>query len=307
MADHVLAYTAGQLDRASDRRTDPAWLAERLADTASRVLPMWRDDCFVRAGLPLWMPSDDAKPVAEAADQLTFLGLEGSAGVFTADLSTLGQDTALALTGADVTENIRVMTPSVPSPEATTLAYARGILHWNRNQRFCGTCGSLTNSDQGGHVRTCTGEGCGRLLFPRIEPAIIVVVEAPEPPARCLLGLHKRSTYNKYSTLAGFVEIGESIEDSVRREVSEEAGVEVASVTYQGSQAWPFPAGLMLGFRAVAANERIAVDEDELVDARWFTPAEVREMLAEEERAGVARKDSIGAALLDGWLADNPA
>ena len=152
----------------------------------------------------------------------------------------------------------------------------------------------------GGHVRTCTGGECGRLLFPRIEPAIIVLIEAPGAPERCLLARHAGAPEGSYSTLAGFVEVGETLEDAVRREMAEEAGVTVTDVTYQGSQAWPFPAGLMVGFRATAASEEVRVDGVELLEARWFTRAELRERVAAGRRLG--RVDSIDHRLLGDWL-----
>ncbi|HVK25757.1 MAG TPA: NAD(+) diphosphatase, partial [Actinokineospora sp.] len=151
----------------------------------------------------------------------------------------------------------------------------------------------------GGHLRTCGG--CKKLLFPRIEPAVIVLVEFGD---RCLLGRHRGAAENAFSTLAGFVEIGESLEDAVRREVAEEAGVTVGGVVYRASQAWPFPAGLMLGFRAVATSPDIRVDLDELIEARWFTRAEVVALQAEHIAAGTDRGDSIERYLVDRWLAE---
>lgn len=142
------------------------------------------------------------------------------------------------------------------------------------------------------------------LHFPRIEPAIIVLVELPGEPRRCLLGRHQGAGPDRFSTLAGFVEVGESLEDAVRREVAEEAGVAVGPVSYQGSQAWPFPAGLMIGFRAVADSPEVRVDGTELLDARWFTAAEIRARIADESAAPPYRVDSIGRALIEDWLGD---
>lgn len=145
------------------------------------------------------------------------------------------------------------------------------------------------------------GSGCGRLLFPRIEPAVIVVVEAPGAPPRCLLGRHRGAAAGAFALIAGFVDIGESLEDAVRREVAEEAGVPVGEVRYQGSQAWPYPAGIMVGFRARATSEVIAVDHDELTEARWFTRAGLAAHRAARPRT---HGDSIGTHLLDAWLAE---
>jgi NAD+ diphosphatase len=151
-------------------------------------------------------------------------------------------------------------------------------------------------------VRACRDDGCGRLLFPRIEPAVIMLVESAADPGRCLLGRHRNSVLGAFSTLAGFVEIGESLEDAVRREVAEEAGVAVGAVDYVRSQPWPFPAGLMVAFRAKAESDIIEVDHNELAEARWFTRAE----LAEQAAAGrLGRVDSIDRVLLRSWLEES--
>jgi NAD+ diphosphatase len=137
-------------------------------------------------------------------------------------------------------------------------------------------------------------------LFPRIEPAVIVLVEAPDPPRRCLLARHSGAGPDSFALLAGFVEIGESLEDAVRREVAEEAGVTLTTVTYQASQAWPFPAGLMIGFSARATSDFTAVDGDELIEARWCTGAELR--ARRRARGSLDNVDSIGNFLLESWL-----
>ncbi|GAB3950631.1 hypothetical protein GCM10027614_51370 [Micromonospora vulcania] len=130
---------------------------------------------------------------------------------------------------------------------------------------------------------------------------LVVAPGGPGVPERCLLARHAGAAEDAYSTLAGFVEVGESLEDAVRREMAEEAGIVVADLRYQGSQAWPFPAGLMVGFRATAASDEVRVDGVELLDARWFTRAELRERLAAGRPLG--RVDSIDHQLLGAWLA----
>jgi NAD+ diphosphatase len=151
-------------------------------------------------------------------------------------------------------------------------------------------------------MRSCLA--CDALHFPRIEPAIIVLVELSGRPRRCLLGRHQGAAEDRFSTLAGFVEVGESLEDAVRREVAEEAGVAVGAVSYYGSQAWPFPAGIMIGFRAVAISADIGVDGAELLEARWFTAAELRHRIESAGCRPPYRPDSIGRILIESWLAD---
>lgn len=298
-----LHYSGCPLDRASALRADPEWVTSTLAAPGRQVIPLWRDQCLVAPGqppVPLTLTGEHAAGVLEAAEQVVFLGRDGDSGVFAADLSPLPEPEATAVAGAAAVADVRALVGTLDKPAASVLGYARGILHWHRNQRFCGTCGAATQARAGGHIRACQGAGCERLLFPRIEPAVIVLVESAGPPARCLLGRHRGAAENAYSTLAGFVEVGENLEDAVRREVAEEAGVQVDTVTYQGSQAWPFPAGMMLGFRARALSDVTDPDGAELEEARWFTRTELRERAAAGHRLG--RPDSIDRFLLRSWL-----
>jgi NAD+ diphosphatase len=302
-----LPYNGLALDRAAGRRGDEAWLRGLRERQDSLVIPLWRDKCLVsgrelvtiamaEAGAAL---DDSAVPGGSAAP--VFLGLDGETAIFAVDLSALDEAVAVRLAGASGVTDTRSLFAALGAQRAAALAYARGLLRWHRDQGFCGECGAPSQVQAGGHQRACTGPGCGRLLFPRIEPAVIVVVEAPGPPPRCLLGRHRGAGADAYALIAGFVDIGESLEDAVRREVGEEAGVPVGEVRYTGSQAWPFPAGLMAGFRARATSDAIAVDHDELEDARWFTRPELAAHRAARPRT---HGDSIGTFLLDAWLAE---
>ncbi|MGB3440694.1 MAG: NAD(+) diphosphatase [Actinophytocola sp.] len=273
----TLPYNGLALDRG--RRGDPDWVASARA--AGRVLAFWRDRCLVAGGVPVNMTTSPREAL--------FLG-EGAVGVFAVDLSDVAEDAAVREADADAAVDIRGLFTGLDPQEAATLAYARGMLHWTRNQRFCGACGGETAAEQAGHVRRCGA--CRKMHFPRIEPAVIMLVESRDR-RRCLLARHRGSV--AFSTLAGFLEIGESLEDAVRRELAEEAGVLAREVAYQASQAWPFPSGLMVGFRAVAETDTVAVDHDELDEARWFTRDEVRAL-------GDRRPDSIESHLVGTWL-----
>jgi NAD+ diphosphatase len=303
MTGSTLYYSGMTMDRASDRRADPELLVTLLSEPGTRVLPLWRDQCVVRNGSPVSLPAAAAGEVIAAAGDVVFLGMDRDTAMIAVDVSGLDQPAAVERAGADDVVDVRGLVSTVTPAEAGVLAYARGILHWHRNQRFCGACGGRTDSGHSGHLRTC--RDCGKLLFPRIEPAIIVLVELPGTPPRCLLGRHAAAGPDRFSTLAGFVEVGESLEDAVRREVAEEAGVTVDSVSYRGSQAWPFPAGLMVGFRAEAVADTIGVDGVELAEARWFTAADIRARISAAKNGNPYRIDSIGKILIEGWLADN--
>jgi NAD+ diphosphatase len=171
-------------------------------------------------------------------------------------------------------EETRGLLSLLPSDEASIAIMARGLQLWRPRHRYCGVCGTPTTPRNAGHSVLCTAEDCGTEFFPRIDPAVIVAVS--DGP-RVLLGRQPSWPRGRYSTLAGFVEVGESLEDTVIREVREESGVECTAPRYFASQAWPFPSSLMLGFHATATNTTIRLD-DELEDARWFTSTEVEQL-----------------------------
>ena len=305
----VLAYSGSVIDRAASQRSDPGWVDATLAQASTRVIPMWRDQCVVSGepAVPVILPAAEAGAVLNAAAEVVFLGLDDRGGIFAADLSPAGESLAVEAVGGkslaveaaggervlDVRGLVGILGPA----EAALLGYARGILYWHRHQRYCGTCGSPTRIGHGGHLRTCQNEACARLHFPRVEPAVIMLVENQ---GKCLLARHKGSAAGSYSTLAGFVSVCESLEDAVRREVAEETGVPVGTVTYMASQGWPFPSGLMIGFRATALAETVHVDGEEVIEARWFTRAELAGHAAAAGRLG--REDSIDSYLLHSWL-----
>jgi len=160
----------------------------------------------------------------------------------------------------------------LPIEEAGLLSYARALVSWRSRNRFCGSCGAAMLAAKGGHVLACTNPDCHHEQFPRIDPAIIVLVSDGD---RALLGRQAAWPAGRYSTIAGFVEPGESLEDAVAREVFEETGIEVDEIEYHSSQPWPFPSSLMLGFSARAKNSQIRLRDQELEDAQWFTRADL--------------------------------
>lgn len=196
-------------------------------------------------------------------------------------------------------EELRPLSALLPEREASLLAYARALTIWRQHHRYCGVCGAPTRPRRAGHVLACTNEACGREVFPRLDPAVIVLVTDGE---RALLGRQASWPPNRYSTIAGFVEPGESIEAAVAREVFEETGVRVGDVTYHSSQPWPFPSSLMLGFHATAASTAITHHDAELDDARWFT----RDQIAAGQPL-LPPRTSISYRLIESWFdADYP-
>ena len=164
------------------------------------------------------------------------------------------------------------MAPLLAEEEAGLLGYARAMIGWRRTHRHCGRCGATTLPAKAGHVLVCTNPVCRHEQFPRLDPAIIVLVIDGD---RVLLGRQASWPAGRYSTIAGFVEPGESLEDAVAREVHEETGIRVDEIEYHSSQPWPFPSSLMLGFTARAASQDIDLRDLELEDARWFTREDI--------------------------------
>ncbi len=252
---------------------------------------------------------DDGRPEAvfltgESAASLhmqggpwAFLGLQDGTPLFTIDLSAAEDPLPLLPEGLGTFVDLRATAGLLPGPEASILAHARGLMHWRSRHLFCGVCGAPTAAKSAGNVVHCTA--CDTQHFPRTDPAVIMLVHAGD---RALLG-HSRRFPNTtmYSTLAGFVEPGESLEEAVAREVFEEAGVRTGRVHYHSSQPWPFPASIMLGFYAEALTEEITIDPEELADARWFSRADMR--AHRELGFSLPRADSIARRLIEDWIA----
>ncbi|HEY2113265.1 MAG TPA: NAD(+) diphosphatase [Dongiaceae bacterium] len=292
-------YVTPTLDRVSLNRRDEAWLANQMAAPASRLLLVWRgQNLILEAPSPaaaLLSLREGGALLAEARE-IALLGLIGERALFAADLSH--REEPPALPGARFAD-LRSVGPLLAREEGGLLAYARGLMHWHQRHRFCGVCGSPTESREAGHMRRCTNPACAAEHHPRTDPAVIMRVEHQ---GRILLGRQKQWPVGMHSVLAGFVEPGESLEDAVRREVAEEVSLRLTEVSYHSSQPWPFPSSIMLGFTAVAEGDQFQVDEHELEMARWFTR---EELLAspEDETFRLPRRDSIARRLVDDWIA----
>jgi NAD+ diphosphatase len=292
-------YAALQLDRAAEKRRDEDWIAGQLARAESRILPVWRAQSLVieqpepRA---VFLPAAEINGVDGTS---IYLGEFGGAPVFAIDLSPLDEAAVVEqFAGRGRFVDLRSVGGLMDRQEGGMLAYARALAHWHGRHGFCGVCGAPTVSIAAGHVRKCTNPACGTEHFPRTDPAVIMLVHDGD---RCLLGHHVRWTIPMYSTLAGFVEPGESLEDAVAREIHEEAGIRVDDVRYHSSQPWPFPASIMLGFYARARTTELRLDPEELQNAGWFT----RDFLRgphDPDKFRLPRADSIARRLINDWI-----
>ncbi len=294
-------YAAGPLDRAHLRRTDAAWLAERLADPMTRIVPVWRVRNLVRRAErpePVTLTVEQARELLRDGMEPMFLGQVETSAYFAIDLP---HEDEPAVADEAAFDDLRAVGPLLGRHDGAVLAYARALAQWHARHQYCGACGAKTEARDAGHVRVCTSQGCGISHFPRTDPAVIMLVYDGE---RILLGRQSIWPPGMHSVLAGFVEPGESLEDAVAREVEEEVGIKITDVHYHSSQPWPFPSSIMLGFWARAATTDIQVDKDELESARWMT---IEQVMAspEDETFKLPRKDSIARRLIEDWLAEH--
>jgi NAD+ diphosphatase len=288
----VNIFAGGGLDRMGPRRTDAAWLAERRADPASRVV--------IATSAGVLVESDGSPAVAAPAElpddaEIVLLGVDGDgAAVFGADP---GPERGAELRPEASMVGLRDVAAMSALADANLLAHATGLLNWHRRHRFCANCGNPTESSEAGYVRACPR--CGTQHHPRTDPVVITLVHDGD---RALLGRNANWPENRFSCLAGFVEPGESLEEAVEREVGEEAGITVGAVRYVSSQPWPFPASLMLGFEAAYAGGDAHPHDRELQAVRWVTRDELRRAVAGEGDMHVPPPLAIARQLIDGWL-----
>lgn len=269
-------FAGPYIDRCSEAREDAAALQAIRADPATRyVLSVGGQQLLhttegTESARIAFLSGEDPIARSAGATDLVLLGRFEDAWCSLIDLPT---DSPITLPPATGLAELRPLAAILPAPESALLAYARGLSLWRSRQRFCGICGHPTRSTRAGHVLQCTHPLTPHEFFPRIDPAIIVLVSHGD---QALLGRQASWPPGRYSTIAGFVEPGESLEDAVAREVLEETGVAVDEVRYQSSQPWPFPASLMLGFRATAGARHDIERGSELEDVQWFSRADLK-------------------------------
>jgi NAD+ diphosphatase len=288
-------FAGAFVDRSGHRREDPAWLHTAIAGDDSLFVPVWGDKCLA-AGEPPHAVLLRRKEIGDFLDEqeTIFLGLYRDRPVFAVEIEGR-KETPFAEAGEF--HDLRYLGSSLPEDEANLVAQAQALVLWHRAQKHCGRCGAPSHAESGGNSRLCTGAHCGVRIFPRVDPAIIVLVTDRH---RCLLGRQANWPEGRFSTIAGFVEPGESLEDAVQREVMEETNIAVHDIRYHSSQPWPFPSSLMLGFTASALSDTIRLNDGELEDARWFTRKEL-----ESGFPRLPYRISIARRLVDDWLSEH--
>ena len=294
---HPNVLAGPYLDRAAHLRKDEVLLQALLTDPATLIVPIWQtqncvisDAASTRAQLLVGMAQLGIGDPLSLAGSVILLGTFRGQSALAVELSS--ESPPLLPAGGNFCE-LRSIAGELPADEAGLLAYARAMVLWRERHRFCGRCGASTLASHGGHVLVCSDASCRNQQFPRIDPAVIVLVSDGE---RALLGRQALWPPGRYSTIAGFVEPGESLEDAVVREVHEETGISIDRVEYHSSQPWPFPSSLMLGFMAQATSEEIRLNDAELEDARWLTRAQIA-----AGEVTLSPQHSISFRLIEDW------
>jgi NAD+ diphosphatase len=317
-----LTYGDMPLDRCTNQRKNKRWLATEFKKDSTLF-------CVINEGMSLFEHNSDFLPVYLTRAHLESLSVtsciylgkgnitlngETFVSLFAIDFNKLRFSTQEQLLSLGQWQQLRQVTPNLTATDASIQALAKGLVYWHNTHQYCGKCGNISQSVEAGHARRCTG--CRNLSFPRTDPAVIMLVErmCSDGIARCLLGRQASWQAGMYSTLAGFVDPGETLEAAVIREVSEETAVNVEQPHYVTSQPWPFPASIMLGFTAVATSADIDISDDDLEDAQWFS----REQLAgfgiktrgpqvsdvdisQETEFSMSSSDSISSYLITAW------
>ncbi len=296
-------FTAVRLNREVELRDDAQWVTETLTHPNTRLVPLWRSRSLLERSddgtIAIYL-SPAELPEPDRIQPPTLLGNDGEREYFAVSVTDRQKDVILEKFPNARFADLRRASIYMAAKHAGILAYAKALHYWQHRHAFCGVCGNPNILRSAGHRMICSNEECARESYPRIDPAIIVLVTHKDA---CLLGRNAKWPARQFSTLAGFVEPGESLEDAVVREVYEEVQVQLENIRYVSSQPWPFPASAMCGFYAEAVNRNSGTSE-EVEEARWFTVQSLTSaVLADEVR--LSPPVSIAFRLLADWFRKN--
>lgn len=296
-----ITFAGSPLDRVSAQRKDADWLDNRLHDSKTRFLPLHDLKVPVELGREPrlnWRPRGEVSMLLRAGAPCVLLGVDDGIAHFAVDVTAAPPQRHEGSKWLDV----RSAAMALPAGEAAITAQARSMLDWHNRHGFCAVCSQPTRMEDAGYSRRCTSEACKAQHFPRTDPVAIMLTIWED---KVLLGRQPRFVPGVYSALAGFLEPGESIEEAVRREIFEEAGIKVGKVRYIASQPWPFPSSLMIGCIGEALTNEITVDQEELEEARWFTREELANMVrlsTTQETPRMPPPLSLAHQLARAWL-----
>jgi len=296
-------FAGNPLDRASDRRARPEWIAEQLASSESLGIALWNGRPFVEpdkdGGVQIaYLPAKLVGELSGGAERLLFMGLWKETAVFAVDLDDAADPAEGPLQGFGKFEDLRAIALKLPATEAAILATAKQMFEWRRRHPHCAVCGQRSEAQDGGWKRRCPS--CETEHFPRTDPVVIML---PYHGNRCMLGRQAQWPKGMYSALAGFLEPGESIEEACARELHEEAGLRTRKVRYHSTQPWPYPSSLMIGLHAEVEDDEGTPDQTELSEIRWFTRDEARKLLAGEiEGVNAPNRLAIACQLIRAWV-----
>ncbi len=302
----MIPFSGNPLNRASEKRTDSNWIEAKRRDPSSLFFPMWRLEPFLHGaeGTPPPMglgmiPPEMADSIVRDDTICIFLGLDGDKAIFAVDVSSAENPAnGGPLKGLGHFRDARAAGQMVSIRDAGIIAQAKAMIDWHQRHGFCPKCGAPTKIMDAGYRRLC--DRCNSEHFPRVDPVVIMLATDGDA---CLVGRGKLFPPGMFSALAGFIEPGETIEEAVRRELMEEASVQVGEVTYYATQPWPFPSSLMIGCFAKATSREIKVDENELAEARWIERGIARELVAGKRVDGMMVPPPIAIAhhLIKTW------
>jgi NAD+ diphosphatase len=290
-----LTFSGAAIERLAELRQLPDALAAAFAENETRFLPVWQSRCLVRDGLAADCRREELEMVATGHEAMVFLGRRAGRALFAVELRGEVPPGGLPSSGF---LGLREIASQVSEADAALLAYARAMILWQDRHRHCGVCGAPNRPAEGGFVMVCSDTSCAQRCFPRIDPAVIVLVHQGD---HCLLGRQASWPEGRFSTIAGFVEPGETLEEAVIREVREETNIAIAEASYIASQPWPFPSALMLGFHAEARSSDIRLNDGELVEARWLSRADLIAGLVQ-----LPPPISIAFRLIESWFEQVP-
>ncbi len=297
---HHLSH--GGLDRDDHGRSEKNLLREYIKEPGTKFVPLWKtQNFFALSETPQSkMKTLDVRSIEPFISEKTaiYLGKDQfGLAFFAVDISNHNDDDIEPLARYGKFGDLRSADPSISGFDSSIMGYAKAMCYWHSRAKYCPDCGSETEPQRSGHTRVCTDNSCKTTHFPRTDAAVIVAVTREN---KILLGRQPIWPDGMLSVLAGFVEPGETLEHAVAREVYEEVGLVIKDVQYQQSQPWPFPASLMLGFRAEAVTEGISINTQEIEHADWYSREEINQFA--NTKFYLPRKLSISRLLIDNWI-----